>query len=370
VLQDQELARIRQPVLGIWGERDERFQPIAQARRRAASLPRATFRVVEGRHEPWFERPEECGRLATRSSSLRIGGKGGIQAPKPRRSSRDMTELKLAAGTIDYEDTGGDGPVVMLLHGVVMNGTLWRHVVADLSSDHRCVVPNLPLGAHRLPMRDDADLSLRGQARLVAELLQRLDLSDLTLVCNDWGGPLLLMSAGRNERIGRLVLAACETFDNYPPGLPGRNLGLLGRAPGGLALAAQALRVRALRRLPLTLGWMSKRPVPDEIVDGWLRPLRDPAIRRDLRKYVSAVRAAKRELLAATEELAEFDRPVLVVWGPEDRVMPIEHGRRLAEMLPRGRLVEIPDTYTLIPEDQPALLAAQIREFVANHGAR
>lgn len=279
-----------------------------------------------------------------------------------------MKQLELSAGTIDYVDTGGLGPPIVLLHGVVMNGTLWRQVVADLRADHRCLVPTLPLGAHRLPMRADADLSLRGQARLVSEFLERLDLVDVTLACNDWGGALLLISEGRDQRIGRLVLAACETFDNYPPGLPGKNLGILGRLPGGLALAGQLLRVRALRRLPMTLGWMSKRPIPDEIVDGWLRPVRDAAIRRDLRKYVRGVKSAKRALLAASEGLIHCERPVLVAWGPEDRVMPIEHGRRLAEMLPHGRLVEIPDTYTLIPEDQPALLAARIRDFVAEDG--
>jgi pimeloyl-ACP methyl ester carboxylesterase len=276
-----------------------------------------------------------------------------------------MTKLELSAGTIEYEDTGGNGPVVVLLHGVVMSGTLWRHVVADLRLDHRCVVPTLPLGAHRLPMRRDADLSLCAQAALVAEFLERLDLGGITLVCNDWGGALLLMSEGRDRPIGRVVLAACETFDNYPPGLPGRNLALLGRLPGGLALASQALRVRALRRLPFTLGWMSKRPVPDDVVDGWFTPVRSAAIRRDLKKYVSGVKQAKEQLLAATERLAAFERPVMIAWPPEDRVMPIEHGRRLADMLPRGHLVEIPDSYTLIPEDQPALLAAHIRGFIA-----
>jgi pimeloyl-ACP methyl ester carboxylesterase len=280
-----------------------------------------------------------------------------------------MKELELAAGTIEYEDTGGSGPVVVLLHGVVMNGTLWRHVVADLRHDHRCVVPTLPLGAHRLPMREDADLSLSGQAALVAEFMDRLDLGRVTLVCNDWGGALLLMSRGRGRRIDRVVLAACETFDNYPPGLPGRNLALLGRLPGGLALASHALRIRALRRLPLTLGWMSKRPVPHHIVDGSLAPVRSAVIRRDLKKYIGGVTAAQGELLAATERLAAFERRVMVVWSPEDRVMPIECGRRLADMLPQGRLVEIPDSYTLIPEDQPALLAAQVREFVAGDGS-
>jgi pimeloyl-ACP methyl ester carboxylesterase len=68
-------------------------------------------------------------------------------------------------------------------------------------------------------------------------------------------------------------------------------------------------------------------------------------------------------LLAAAEGLASFDRPALVVWASGDRVMPPEHGRRLAELLPHGRLVEIEDTYTLIPLDQPARLAQLVREF-------
>ena len=54
----------------------------------------------------------------------------------------------------------------------------------------------------------------------------------------------------------------------------------------------------------------------------------------------------------------------LVVWAAGDRVMPPEHGRRLAELLPQGRLLEVPDSYTLIPEDQPTQLAAAIRQFI------
>jgi pimeloyl-ACP methyl ester carboxylesterase len=68
-------------------------------------------------------------------------------------------------------------------------------------------------------------------------------------------------------------------------------------------------------------------------------------------------------LLEAAERLGSFDRPALVVWASQDRVMPPEHGRRLAELLPQGRLVEIPDSYTLIPLDQPAPLAEAIRQF-------
>jgi pimeloyl-ACP methyl ester carboxylesterase len=274
-----------------------------------------------------------------------------------------MPEVELSAGTIEYEDSGGRGPVVVLLHGLAMNGTLWRHVVDELRGDHRCVVPTLPLGGHTRPMRLDADLSFRGHMLLIAELLERLDLRDVTLVQSDMGFAQLLV-AERPERLARLVITSCEAFENYPPGLPGKTIGLAARLPGGVNLAMQQLRIRAFRRLPLAFGWMTKRPVPDEVMDSWFRPAQTSrAIRRDLRKYL---RSARRDtMLEVAKGLPSFGRPVLVVWAAEDRVMPPEHGRRLANLFPRGRLAEVADSYTLIPEDQPAELAGLIREFVA-----
>ena len=280
-----------------------------------------------------------------------------------------MPEVELSAGTIEYEDTGGAGPAIVLLHGVGMDGSLWRGVVAGLRSDYRCVVPTLPLGGHRRPMRPDADLSILGQVHLVAEFLEKLDLHDVTLVGNDWGGAQLLVSEGRADRVGRLVLVACEAFDNYPPGIPGRALGLAAKVPGGLTVALQPLRFRRLRRLPGAWGWMSKRPVPDEITDRWFRPaLTRPEIRRDLRKYAGST-PPKPALLEGARLQRAFEGPVLVVWTPEDRVMPREHGRRLADLFPQGRLVEIPDSYTLIPEDRPTELVRHLREFLSDEPA-
>lgn len=69
-------------------------------------------------------------------------------------------------------------------------------------------------------------------------------------------------------------------------------------------------------------------------------------------------------MIEATEHLRSFDRPALVVWAAEDRIMPPEHGWGLAELLPQGRLVEIADSYTFIPEDQPGEVARSIRQFV------
>jgi pimeloyl-ACP methyl ester carboxylesterase len=276
-----------------------------------------------------------------------------------------MPEVSLSAGTIEYEDTGGDGPALVLLHGLTIDSSVWREVVTELGPARRCLLPTLPLGSHRIPMRPDADLSLRGMALLVAEFLERLDLRDVTLVLNDWGGAQILLSEGRTERIGRLVLTACEAFDNYPPGLPGRAVALAARIPGGLKLTMEALRLPFVRRAPGGWGWMSKRPVPKAMMDAWFEPARTRrGIRRDLASYVRSV-PDERTLLQWAEQMRTFGRPVLVVWAKEDKLMPREHGRRLSELFPDGRLVEVEDSYTLIPIDQPKQLSGLLREFTS-----
>jgi pimeloyl-ACP methyl ester carboxylesterase len=273
-----------------------------------------------------------------------------------------MNEIELSAGTTEYLDTGGNGPPLLLLHGLLMDASLWHGVIERLHRTHRCIAPTLPLGAHRHAMRADADLSLPGIARLVAELLERLDLHDVTVVGNDTGGALAqLLMCDHADRIARAVLVSCDAFDNYPPGLTGRVLVLTGKLPPALfGLAMAQMRLKPLRRLPLAFGWLTKRG--DAATARWARALRH---RRDATTTLRAIAADRRLLVAVAERLPSFDRPTLIVWASEDRVMPPEYGRRLAELLPDARLVEIDDSYTLIPLDQPERLAAALRDFTA-----
>ena len=274
-----------------------------------------------------------------------------------------MQTVTVPAGEIEYDETGS-GPPVVLLHGLLMDASLWDGVIAGLSGGYRCVAPTLPLGAHRHPMNPGADLSLPGIARLAAEFLDRLDLRDVTLVGNDTGGALvqLLMGDG-HARVGRAVLVSCDAFDNFPPGLTGKTLVLSGKLPPPLfGLFMQQMRLRAVRRLPIAFGWLTKRG--DAATARWMRPvLTRPEIRRDAVRMLRAAAADTGFLLAAAERLPGFNRPTLVVWASRDRVMPPEHGRRLAGLLPQGRLTEIDDSYTLVPLDQPARLAQAIRDF-------
>ncbi|MGN6816419.1 MAG: alpha/beta fold hydrolase [Solirubrobacterales bacterium] len=274
-----------------------------------------------------------------------------------------MREVEVTAGPIEYGDSGGEGRPIVFVGGLPHDERLWEGVVAELRAQFRCLTPVLPLGAHRKPMRPDADLSLSGLSRIVAEFLERLELEDAVVCFNDWGGAQTMISGGGIERVGALVLVSCETENNYPPGFAGKAAALSGWMPGGFAVMRRLLLSPSLRRLPLTYGQMSKRGVPDELMRAWLEPLKRKEIRRDLRRYVTDVRHGKRQMRAATPALRSFERPVLVVWDAEGKMMPNEEGHRLANSFPNSKYVELPDCYTLIPLDQPVALAREIKQF-------
>ncbi len=270
--------------------------------------------------------------------------------------------VRLPAGEVRYFERGSGAPVVFV-HGVLTNAELWRKVVPDVAAaGFRCLAPDLPLGAHDLPMRADADLSPAGNADVIADFLEALDLRDVTLVANDTGGALTQILLGRRpERVGRVVLTPSDCFEYFFPPIF-KALPPLARVPGSMAVLGQLLRIRALYPLPILFGWVAKRPLPDAVAQAYLSPLRKSAgVRRDLRKLLREVHP--RHTLAAAERLRTFDRPVLLAWAPEDKLFPIRLAHRLAALLPDAKLVEVPDSYTFLSEDQPAVLARHVVEF-------
>lgn len=274
-----------------------------------------------------------------------------------------MPEVEVHAGTILYEDTGGEGDVLVLVPGLLMDHRHWERVVPLLREEYRCISLTLPMGAHRRAMRPDADLSMAGMGRILAEVLERLDLRDVVLCFNDWSGAQAMIADDRVERVGALVLASCETVGNYPPGLGGWAAWLSAKLPGGIAMTRRALLRPRLARLPFLFGQMTKKGVPDEMMRHWLEPLARAEIRHDLRSYVTDLPNGRRTLREAQPRLRSFEGPVLVVWDAEGKMMPVDEGRRLAESFDRCTYVELPDCYTLIPLDQPRELARLIRDF-------
>lgn len=279
-----------------------------------------------------------------------------------------MPTVELGVGPIEYADNGGEGPVLVLTHGFPMSGTQWRKVLPHLTG-YRCVLPTLPLGGHRLPMHPHADLGQAAQARLLAEFLERLGLTDITLIMNDWGGPQFLVTQGLDARVARLVFVSCEAFDNFPP-RPARPILALLKIRPGAWLAVQLMRTHLFRHHKRAFGGMSRVGIPDDVLDEWFAPARsDPAIRRGMVKFAKGT-PGRATLLAWSDALARFDRPALVVWGAEDSMMPVAHARRLARMLPAADLEIIDGAATLVPEDRPEEFARVLLSFLERTGAR
>ncbi|HEX8646975.1 MAG TPA: alpha/beta hydrolase [Thermoleophilaceae bacterium] len=278
--------------------------------------------------------------------------------------------IDLSAGRISYSDVG-DGPPIVFLHGLLVNSKLWRKVTPSLG-DYRCIVPDLPLGSHTIPISANADVTPPGLARLILEFIEKLDVGEVTVVANDTGGALtqIAMTQPGNERIAGVVITPCDAFDNFlPPMFKG--LQFAARVQPVLTALVQPLRLAPLRRLPLAFGWLTKRPIDDpEVEAGYVRPFFTRSeVRRDVARVLRGIDA--RYTNEAAERLPQFDRPVLLAWATEDKVFPYEHAQKLADLLPDARVEEIPDSYSFVPEDQPDRLAELIRGFVpAGDGSR
>ena len=274
-----------------------------------------------------------------------------------------MKSVDVTAGTIEYREDGDpSGPPVVLLHGLLMNDAQWNLALPLLPSGFRYLLPILPMGGHRIPMRQNADLTLPGMVDVVADFLDALDVADVTLVVTDWGGPLFLTDVGRDKRVARLVICPSEAFDNFPPGFPGKVAWLASRNTLTVSLAMRQLKIGWLRRQWLMFGQMAKKPVPQDIVDKWLTAgLIDRRIRQDLVKYCRT-KFDKAELIRATNRLADFDGGVLVLWS-RNPVMPDDHATHLAD-LTGGTLRYIDDANVLVMLDQPEQTALEIGAFL------
>jgi pimeloyl-ACP methyl ester carboxylesterase len=269
-------------------------------------------------------------------------------------------EVKLPQGTVRYRERGEGEPIVFV-HGLLVNGDLWRKVVPLLADRYRCITPDWPLGSHSIPLARDADLTPPGLAQLIADFMAALDLDGVTVVGNDTGTALSqLVAASHPERVGRLVLTTGDAFDNFPPKMFKGVIGL-GYLPGSLWLLDKAARPQRVRRI--SLAPLAKTLRDPEIFESYAGQVKHAGIRHDLAKVLRALRS--RYTVEAAEKLKHLEAPLLAVWAPEDRFFPDEHAERLAELVPDGRVVLIRDSMAFVSEDQPKETADAIGSFVA-----
>lgn len=273
---------------------------------------------------------------------------------------------EVTAGRIHVREAG-EGPTVVLVHGFAVNGDLWRDLVPLLAPQHHCVTVELPTGGHAEPVDPSWRLDAPGMGHILGDVLDVLDLQDVTLVANDSGCAhvqgLITSEHPANERVARIVFTGGEFLENFPPALF-KPLVWLARAPFGANVAMASMRFRLARSLPMSFGWTQHGPLPDELADSFLAGARsDPAILADLRRHLLAF--DKRDTLRFATRFGEIDKPVLFAWGADDKIFPVADAERIAPMFPNARLETVDGARTFVPLDQPGHLAELITEFIA-----
>ncbi len=218
-------------------------------------------------------------------------------------------------------------------------------------------MPTWPLGAHREPMRREAELTMESIAAIVADFLAALDLDDVILLGVDTGGAIAqLVAVEHLERLGGLVLTSCDAFEHFPPPIlkPFIRAARLGTPEFTAALSV--LRTRFGRER--AYGALAHRDIDDLARDWVSAPLSDRGVRHDLRRFTASL--SPETTLRAAERLPQFERPALIAWSADDEFFPLDDANRLAASLPDSRLELIEGARTFSMLDRPEHLAGLI----------
>ncbi|KRA61468.1 hydrolase [Caulobacter sp. Root655] len=276
-------------------------------------------------------------------------------------SSPVRRSVQTASGLISYVEQGA-GPVALFVHGVLLNGHLWRHQLEHLSDIRRCVA--LDLLAHGgTEIAGDQDVSMTANAEMIAQFLDALDIDQVDLVGNDSGGGIAqIFAALHPQRVRSLTLTDCDAHDNWPPEAFKPFLAMAAAGGLGDTLAAM-LADKAVYRSPQALGPAYEHPerLTDDSIETYLRPLVATERRtRDFQRFLAAF--DNRHTLAVEDRLKTLRAPTLIVWGTDDVYFDVKWSVWLADTIPGvRRRVEFDGARIFFPEERWAAFNQELR---------
>src|SRR5258705_7133295 len=251
-------------------------------------------------------------------------------------SSPARHSVQTASGRISYTEQG-TGPVALFVHGVLLNGHLWRHQLAELSDIRRAIAVDL-LAHGDTDIAPDQDVSVTANANMLEEFLDALKIDRVDLVGNDSGGGIAqIFAASYPDRVRTVTLTNCDAHDNWPPEAfkPFVEMAIA----GGLRDTINAMLAdKAIYRSPQALGPAYERPenVTDEEIEIYLRPhVRTEQRTRDLQRFVAAF--DNKHTVSIEPRLRQLKAPTLIVWGTDDVYFPVKWAYWLAETIPGAK---------------------------------
>lgn len=276
-------------------------------------------------------------------------------------------ELPLHVTDIAPSDGRGSGPhgeTFVLLHGYAANSFTWRHWVTALSARGRVIMVDMK-GFGEAPKPDDGKYDPLHFASLIADLLERLEVDNVTLIGHSLGGGIALLATltleDRGERrVRRLIVISGAAYrQRLPPFVA------LAHRPRLSAALVRLVGPRFIIRRALLAIVHDRDTVTDAQVAAYAEPLEKADGVRALLEV--GRRIVPEEIDELSARYREIDVPVLLLWGRHDRVIPVAIGRRLEAELPRARLEILDDCGHLPPEELPEASLAIVESFLEDH---
>jgi len=274
-----------------------------------------------------------------------------------------MTEYADIAGLrIAYDEATGDGPPVWFMHGEPTWSYLWRKVIPPVNeAGFRCIAPDLPGFGRSDKPTDVGWYSYDRHTEVMAELLEHLDLRDVTMVVHDWGGPIgLRLGVEHPDRISRFVIMDTGLFTGHQK----------------MTDAWIAFRDFVERTEDLPIGFLVKgataRGMDDETVAQYEGCFPDAASKAGARAFplmlpttpdAPGAEAGQRVL----DALKSDDRPKLVLWADSDPIIPLEPvGRRFAEAIGGPEPIVIENASHFLQEDAGDVIGGHIARWLGD----
>ncbi len=277
--------------------------------------------------------------------------------------------VETASGRIGYVERG-QGPVALFVHGVLLNGYLWRHQLSGLDTLRRCIAVDLLAHGHT-EIAPAQDVSSNANADMLAQFLDALQIDQVDLVGNDSGGGIaLIFSARYPERVRTLTLTDCDAHDNWPPEAFKPFLAMA--AAGGLKGALDTmLSDKGFYRSAQALGPAYERPeqVSDDTIDIYLTPhVRSPQRVRDLERFLAAFDCA--QTVVIEDRLKALQAPTLIAWGTDDVYFDVTWAQWLERTIPgTRRRIDVEGGRLFWPEERWSVLNDALKAHWAGAAA-
>jgi pimeloyl-ACP methyl ester carboxylesterase len=272
-------------------------------------------------------------------------------------------QIELHSHPVSYR-IGGEGPALVLVHGITGTSQTWEDVMPSLAEDHLVVAPDL-LG-HGESAKPRGDYSLGAYASGIRDLLIALDVERATFVGHSLGGGVAMQLAYQfPDRLDRLVLVSSGGLG------PEVHLMLrLATLPGAEyvlpLLVAEPLR-NAGYAVAGALAWLGLRAGPDlEEVARGVASLGDVDARQAFIHTVRSILDFDGQRVDATDRLYLAEEvPSLLIWGERDPIIPVSHGIAAHKKMPGSRLEVFPGAGHFVHRDDPRRFVQVLSEFVA-----